>query len=96
MSTLRLEGKVGVVTGSSSGLGRAIALGYAKEGAYLVCADLQPKARAEVEQERGIDTDELIRSNGGRAVFVKTDVSKSDEVEALVTRTVLEYGRLDV
>jgi NAD(P)-dependent dehydrogenase (short-subunit alcohol dehydrogenase family) len=96
MSFPRLKGKVCIVTGSSSGLGRAIAIGYAREGALLVCADLRPQARAEVEQERDGDTDQLIRSNGGKAIFVKTDVSKTVDVEALVVKTVSEYGRLDV
>lgn len=94
----RLKDKICVVTGSSSGLGRAIALGYAREGASVVCADLRPQARAEVEAEVGVSTDELIRNEHGekRAVFVKTDVSRSDEFENLIARTVEAYGRIDV
>ncbi|KAF4949297.1 hypothetical protein FSARC_13504 [Fusarium sarcochroum] len=92
----RLAGKVCIVTGSSSGLGRSIALGYSREGAVLVCADLQQNARADVNGEESISTDELIRSNGGKAIFVQTDVSKASAVEALVSKAVAEFGRIDV
>ncbi|SPJ74118.1 related to short-chain alcohol dehydrogenase [Fusarium torulosum] len=92
----RLSGKVCIVTGSSSGLGRAIALGYSHEGAHLVCADLHQNARAGVNGEDVISTDELIRSKGGQAIFVETDVSKADAVERLVARTLIQFGRIDV
>ncbi|EGU76869.1 hypothetical protein FOXB_12605 [Fusarium oxysporum f. sp. conglutinans Fo5176] len=92
----RLAGKVCIVTGSSSGLGRAIALAYSHEGAHLVCADLQPAARASVNGEEDVNTDELIRSNGGQAIFVETDVTKTAAVEQLVSRAVIQFGRIDV
>ncbi|KAM6521660.1 hypothetical protein FSOLCH5_006416 [Fusarium solani] len=95
-SAHRLPGKVCIVTGASSGLGRAIALGYSREGASVVCADLQPKARLDVNGEEAISTDELIRSKGGKAIFVQTDVGKATAVEALVRKTVAEFGRIDV
>ncbi|KAJ4252390.1 hypothetical protein NW762_010988 [Fusarium torreyae] len=94
--SLRLLDKVAIVTGSSSGLGRAIATSYAREGAKIVCADLQPSARAEVESERAVNTDDLIRRNGGKAVFVKADLSNSDQVENLVKQAVAEFGRIDI
>jgi NAD(P)-dependent dehydrogenase (short-subunit alcohol dehydrogenase family) len=92
----RLLGKVCIVTGSSSGLGRAIALAYAREGALLVCTDLRSQARPEIEAECAATTDELIRESGGRALFVKADVSQATEVEAMVDAAVTEYGRIDV
>lgn len=92
----RLSGKVCIVTGSSSGLGRAIARAYAREGGLLVCADLRQHARPDVEAESAVGTDELIRQQGGRALFVKADVSKADEVEAMVKAATAEYGRIDV
>ncbi|KAF4500108.1 short-chain alcohol dehydrogenase [Fusarium agapanthi] len=92
----RLAGKVCIVTGSSSGLGRAIALAYSHEGAHLVCADLQPAARASVNGEEEVNTDELIRSNGGQAIFVETDVTKTAAVEQLASRAVIQFGRIDV
>ncbi|KAK7429125.1 hypothetical protein QQZ08_004340 [Neonectria magnoliae] len=95
-SLQRLKDKVCIITGSSSGLGRAIALAYSREGANLVCVDLKPQARAEVESERGINTDDLIRQNNGRVIFVKADLSKAEEVEAMVRQAVAEYGRIDV
>ncbi|RFN51731.1 hypothetical protein FIE12Z_3934 [Fusarium flagelliforme] len=93
----RLTDKVCIVTGSSSGLGRSIALSYSSEGARLICADLQPHPRpANIQTEEAIPTDELIRKNGGKAIFVKTDVSKAKDVEELVTRAVIQFGRIDV
>ncbi|KAF2017949.1 NAD(P)-binding protein [Aaosphaeria arxii CBS 175.79] len=97
MSSERLKGKVCIVTGSSSGLGRAIAMGYAREGATLVCADLQPNARSEVSSETAVNTDQMIREKfAGRALFVQTDVSKGEDFEVLVAKTVEAYGRIDV
>lgn len=92
----RLQGKVSIVTGSSSGLGRAIALAYAKEGALLVCADLRPHAREEVPEEVAIPTHELIVQQKGQAVFVKTDVGEAADMESLVKKAVETYGRVDV
>ncbi|KAF4467733.1 oxidoreductase yxbg [Fusarium albosuccineum] len=95
-NTARLSGKVCIITGASSGLGRSIALGYSREGASIVCADLRHHARLEINGEGSISTDELIRSKGGKAIFVQTDVSKAAEVEALVAKTVAGFGRIDV
>jgi len=89
----RLQGKVAVVTGSSSGIGRAISLTFAREGAAVVCSDLREAARLEAESE---PTHELIKKNGGKAVFAKCDTSKEADVEALVQTAVKEFGRLDI
>jgi len=85
--TGRLESKVALVTGGSSGIGRATALTFAREGAKVVIAD--------VDADGGDQTVEMIKSAGGEVAFVKTDVSQSDEVEAIVRRTVALYGKLD-
>ncbi|VUC30856.1 unnamed protein product [Clonostachys rosea] len=92
----RLQNKVCIVTGSSSGLGRAIAIAYAKEGAKLACVDLKPQARAEVESETLINTDEVIRQGGAEAIFIKADLSKSDQVEEMVRQAAANFGRVDV
>lgn len=90
----RLHDKVAIVTGASSGLGRAIALRYAQEGAKVSCADLTPTARS--TEEAAITTHDLIAKNGGHAIFVRTDVGYSTQMENLVKATVTEYGRLDM
>lgn len=83
-----LNGKVALVTGASSGIGRAIALLWAREGARVVVSD--------VNTAEGEETAALVRAAGGDAIFVKADVGSPAECEALVQRAVAHYGRLDV
>ena len=81
------EGKVALVTGAGSGIGRATALVFAREGAKVVVSD--------IVVEGGQETVQQIEAAGGEAIFVKADVSQAADVEALVTQTVETYGRLD-
>ncbi|KFF13524.1 short-chain dehydrogenase [Chryseobacterium soli] len=83
-----LENKVAVVTGAGSGIGLAIALTYAKEGAKVIVSD--------INEEHGAQAVEQIKSSGGEASFVKADTSDPAQVEALVNSTVEIYGRLDI
>lgn len=92
----RLSDKVVVVTGASSGNGRAIARLLAKEGAFVICADLQRQPREGGSETSEAPTDELIRERGGEAGFVQTDVSRLDQVEAAVEEAASRYGRLDI
>jgi NAD(P)-dependent dehydrogenase (short-subunit alcohol dehydrogenase family) len=89
-----LQDKVAIVTGSSSGLGRAIATRYAQEGAKVVCADLTPTARS--QEEADTTTHDLIIRDGGQATFVRTDVGDATQMEHLVRVAAKEYGRLDM
>lgn len=94
MPSSRLQDRTAIITGASSGLGRAIALRYAQEGAKVVCADLTPTARS--QEEAQITTHDLIVNNGGQAIFVQTDVGDAVQMETLVQAAVKEYGRLDM
>jgi NAD(P)-dependent dehydrogenase (short-subunit alcohol dehydrogenase family) len=85
--TRRLQDKVVLVTGGSSGIGRASAVRFGKEGARVVIGD--------VNVEGGEETVKMIKQAGGEAIFVKANVSVAAEVEALVNKTVKTYGRLD-
>ena len=92
----RLQDKVCIVTGASSGIGRAIALEFIEHGAKVVCADLVPSARPGVPGETTANTHDIINQNGGRAIFVKTDVTIAEEVKNLINRTLVEFGSVDV
>jgi NAD(P)-dependent dehydrogenase (short-subunit alcohol dehydrogenase family) len=88
MSDGRLEGKVAVVTGGTSGLGRAGAIRFAREGAKVAVA-----SRREEEGRQVVDE---ISSAGGEAVFLHTDVRVSQDVEALVAQAEARFGKIDV
>jgi NAD(P)-dependent dehydrogenase (short-subunit alcohol dehydrogenase family) len=85
---LSLQGKVAVITGSTSGIGRAGAIAFAREGASVVVSGRN--------KERGGEVVALIEKAGGRAHFVAADVLKSADIERLVKETVAVYGRLDI
>jgi len=91
-----LEGQVAVVTGASSGHGRATSLRLAEEGAAVVCADLQPGARQDgFEVDLEVDTHELIERGGGRAAFAACDVTDEASLRAVADLAVERFGRLD-
>ncbi|MEU7134407.1 glucose 1-dehydrogenase [Streptomyces sp. NPDC046261] len=86
--TARFTGRTVLVTGGGTGIGRAIALAFAREGARVVVAGRRPEPLEE--------TVSLVEAEGGEATAVTADVSRSEDVEALVGRTVARYGTLDV
>src|SRR5204863_10080503 len=85
---MRLANKVAIVTGAGAGIGRASAVRFGKEGARVVCADLEPVT--------GEETVRLLRDAGGEGRFVRGDASAASDVERLVREAVERYGRLDV
>jgi len=86
---VRLKGKVALITGSSRGVGRAVALAYAKEGAKIVVNYTSNKDAAE-------EVAKAIKETGGRAIVFKADVANAAEAEALVEKGIEEFGQLDI
>jgi NAD(P)-dependent dehydrogenase (short-subunit alcohol dehydrogenase family) len=83
----RFKGKTILVTGGGSGIGRATALMFAREGANTVIADR--------DEDNGLKTKEMIAEMGGTSLFLKSDVSRANDVERLISQIVMEYGQLD-
>ena len=81
------DGKVVLVTGGSSGIGRVTALAFAHKNAFVIVSD--------INIEGGENTIKLIESEGGRALFIKTDVSQKSDVKALIKEIIEKFGRLD-
>jgi NAD(P)-dependent dehydrogenase (short-subunit alcohol dehydrogenase family) len=87
--TGRLAGKKAVITGADSGIGRAVAIAYAREGADLLLSYLSEDADAE-------DTARLVREAGQKAVLVPGDIAKAQQCREIVARAVAEFGQIDV
>ncbi|MGA2108853.1 MAG: SDR family oxidoreductase [Syntrophorhabdales bacterium] len=85
---MRLPNKVALITGAASGIGRASAVLFAKEGAKVVVAD--------IDEAGGRQTVDLIAREGGSAVFVKADVTKAGDVERMIKTSVDQFGKLDI
>src|SRR6516162_5510678 len=85
---MRLPSQVALVTGAASGIARAVAIRFAREGVAVMAADTSERG--------GSETVEQICAAGGKALFAKLDVSKPDQVKQVVQRTVEELGGLDI
>ncbi len=85
---MKLEGKVALITGAGSGMGRAAALLFAREGARLAAIDVNSDSAAE--------TVRMIKSEGGDGISVRADVSRAKDAEAMVDDTVKRFGGLDI
>ncbi|MCD6233075.1 glucose 1-dehydrogenase [bacterium] len=85
---MRLENKIAIITGAGSGIGRATALLFAKEGAKVVVADWS--------EEGGKETVKEIENQGGEGIFVKTDVSKKEDVEKMKNECLEKFSRIDI
>ncbi len=84
----KLDGKAAVITGAASGIGRASALLFAREGAAVLVADVDRRRGEQVAREIGAES--------GRAVFVEVDVARAPSVRAMIERALSEFGRLDI
>ena len=85
---MRLKGRVAIITGAASGIGRATALRFASDGAAVVIAD--------INRAGGEDCAREITAAGGRAIFVETDVSRESDLRALIDAALQTYGGLDI
>lgn len=85
---MRLEGRVAIITGAASGIGRATAQRFARDGAAVVIADINRAGAEACARE--------ITVAGGRAIFVETDVSRENDLRAMVDAALQAYGRLDI
>jgi NAD(P)-dependent dehydrogenase (short-subunit alcohol dehydrogenase family) len=85
---MRLKDRVAIITGAASGIGRATALLFAKEGAKIVAAD--------VDDEGSNETVNQIQASGNEAFLVRTDVTSTEDVQAMVKATIDTYGKLDI
>jgi NAD(P)-dependent dehydrogenase (short-subunit alcohol dehydrogenase family) len=85
---MKLKGKVAVITGAATGIGKATAILFAKEGASVVIADIKDKESNE--------TVKMITESGGEAIFTHTDLTAISELEKMIKTAVDTYGRLDI
>lgn len=85
---MRLIGKTAIITGGGGGIGRSTAIRFAKEGARVAVAD--------VDSTIGEETVRLIKEDGGKAIFVKTDVTDSEQIKALINTTTSMFGALHI
>lgn len=85
---MRLREKVALITGSASGMGKASAILFAKEGAKVSVVDIDDKG--------GQDTVNTINANGGKALYIHTDLAKKDDVKSAIEKTIKAFGKLDI
>jgi len=90
---MRLEGQIAIVTGAASGIGRATAITFAREGAKVVLADVRESSRLADETPTTLDT---LRGAGGEGLFVQTDLTQRAQVEAMVDAALREFNRIDI
>lgn len=92
----KLRELVSQITGAASGIGRATALAFAKEGARVVCADKRSKSHFHRSAEEDSTTVERIQASNGKAIFTAVDVTQPDSVQAMIQTAVQAFGRVDI
>ena len=86
--TSRLQDKIAIITGAGDGIGKATAQRFIEEGAKVVIAEINPENGNKVEKE--------LNNNGGKSIFIETDVASTDSVKAMVEQTVSKFGKPDI
>ena len=94
----KFDNSVCLVTGGSSGIGRGIAIEFAKEGAFVVVTDIQEKPKTGKYHDTDLSTTTLeeIQNIGGKGIFIKTDVSNDNEIINLVEKIKTDFEKLDI
>lgn len=93
----RLTNKIAIITGSSSGIGRATALAFASEGASVICSDLREAFRTEYRTDTSdLTTVQAIQALGGQATFVQCNTTSATDMQRLIATAVETYGRIDI
>ena len=85
---MKLKGKVSIITGGGQGIGCAICSRFVKEGSRVVIA--------EIDADKGKRACEAVKRDGGEAIFLKTDVTKSNEVNDMIRKTLQEFGKINI
>lgn len=94
---MKLKDRIAIVTGASSGNGRAIAIALAEQGAKVVCSDIKEQALADgYEEDKNLTTVEVIKKLGGEAIYVSADVGNVSDMQNLINECVTKFGRLDI
>jgi glucose 1-dehydrogenase len=96
LESMKLKDKISLITGAGQGIGKAIALEFAKEGAKIVVNDLSSNMNEESGVNKAVEVAKSINASGGNAIFVEADVSQEGEVINMIGEVIKNFGRIDI